>query len=53
MLRGLDYYVVAHAKSQFPGFLRLRTWIERHEAPPPKPGKIFEDEPDPAPQEEP
>lgn len=34
MLRGLDYYVVAIARSQFPAWLRLRTWIERHDPPP-------------------
>ena len=53
MLRGLDYYVVAHAKSQFPAWLRLRTWIEKHEAPPQKEFKVFEDEADPSPQDDP
>merc|ERR1711935_656373 len=33
MLKGLDYYVAAQAVSQFPAFLRLRTWIEGHVVP--------------------
>ena len=37
MLRGLDYYVVFKSISIYPGNFRMRTWIERAEAPPPKP----------------
>ena len=33
MLRGLDYYVIGHAVSQFPAYFKIRTWIERHEEP--------------------
>ena len=33
MLRGLDYYVIGHAVSQFPAYFKFRTWIERHEEP--------------------
>jgi len=33
MLRGLDYYVISHAVSQFPAYFRLKTWIERHNPP--------------------
>ena len=33
MLRGLDYYIISHAVSQFPAYFKLKTWIERHTPP--------------------
>ena len=33
MLRGLDYYVISHAVSQFPAYFKLKTWVERHTPP--------------------
>lgn len=34
MLRGLDYYVIAHSLSVFVGNYKMQTWIERADPPP-------------------
>lgn len=50
MLRGLDYYVISHAVSQFPAYFKLKTWVERHTPPvEPKPKEDPTPQPTPTP----
>ena len=51
MLRGLDYYVISHAVSQFPAYFKLKTWIERHN-PPAEPKPKVDPSPTPTPEPE-
>lgn len=54
MLKGLDYYVIGQSISQFPGFFKLKTWIERHAPPPnPNPTPFVDGNPEPTPEPEP